>query len=486
MEGKAGEGNMTYEEISWIIFSYMIPVAEIVMAGYFFCRLVKPFMENKRAVYYVGAAFFSAMLILFLIPLAFNVFAAYFIGVTAAFFVMCRTDRRNYGQKAFLAVAFFAVRGFVAAIAEILYDHLYSFAERTDYMAGHPGPGMWFVLYVGVCIFYLAMEFVIIAVSVRCIVRNYVYKSAAMKKRELLMLAIPPLMATAGYVVICCYRWFYLSECEKLPGFYDSLSLIYYFAALIMIVVVIVLYQKIKAGQEEKLQKELLAVQIDNIRTHIGKVEHLYQDIRSIRHDMANHIVTLERLYAGNKTEEARAYRERLEADLSAAAGGIRSGNPVTDVILWEMREEADKKHIRFDMDFHFPVDAGVDAFDISVILNNALQNALEYMEEEEEPYLYVRSYRRDNAFMIETGNRFTGTLRWDEESGLPVTTKESQDAYGAGQVHGYGLANIRRTAEKYAGDIAIDIRDDMFYLSVLLMTEPGLQQKKSVLHHFT
>ena len=112
-------------------------------------------------------------------------------------------------------------------------------------------------LYVGVCIFYLVMEFVIIAVSVRCIVRNYVYKSAAMKGRELLMLAIPPLMATAGYVVICCYRWFYLSECEKLPGFYDSLSLIYYFAALIMIVVVIVLYQKIKAGQEEKLQKEL-------------------------------------------------------------------------------------------------------------------------------------------------------------------------------------------------------------------------------------
>lgn len=474
---------MIKEEISWVIFFYVIPIAEIILSGYFFSCLVKPFMENIKGAYYVSTAYVSAMLILYLIPFYFNVFAAYFIGVSAAFFVMCRVDRRNYEQKAFLAVTFFAVRGFVSAVAEILYDNLYSFAENTDYMANHPG--MWFALYVGVCIFYLLMEFVITAASIRCIVRNYVYKSAAMQKRELLMLTIPPVMGTAGYVIIWYYRRYYLSERKELPGNYDILSLIYYFAALIMIVVIIVLYQKIKAGQEEKLQKELLAVQIDSIRKHIEKVEHLYQDIRSVRHDMANHIVTLERLYAGNKTEEARAYRERLETDFSRTAGGIKSGNPVTDVILWEAQEEAEKRSIRFDIDFHFPVDSGVDAYDLSVILNNALQNAMEHMADEREPYLYVRSYRKDSAFMIEIGNRFTGSLQWDAESGLPVTTKKNRDIHGYGQAHGYGLGNIRRTAEKYAGDIAIDIRDDMFCLSVLLMTEPDSQQKKSVPQHF-
>ena len=66
---------------------------------------------------------------------------------------------------------------------------------------------------------------------------------------------------------------------------------------------------------------------------------------------------------------------------------------------------------------------------------------------------------------MIEFVNSFTGNMQWDPESGLPVTLKK---AHG----HGYGLSNIRRVACKYAGDIAIDIKDGKFCLSVMLMME--------------
>ena len=87
-------------------------------------------------------------------------------------------------------------------------------------------------------------------------------------------------------------------------------------------------------------------------------------------------------------------------------------------------------------------------------------------------PYISVLSYHSNNAYMIEISNSFTGNLKWDEERGLPVTSKEKTEGHGYGQTHGYGLSNIRMVARKYSGDIAIDLKEDEFRLSIMLMME--------------
>ena len=130
------------------------------------------------------------------------------------------------------------------------------------------------------------------------------------------------------------------------------------------------------------------------------------------------------------------------------------------------MQISATKRKIRFEMDFHYPIDSGVNAFDVSVILNNALRNALENSERSKEPHIFVRSYRRKNAYMIEVCNSFTGNLQWDSENELPITSKEKLDG------HGYGLANIRKVARKYSGDIDIVLKNGEFWLSIMLMLE--------------
>lgn len=44
------------------------------------------------------------------------------------------------------------------------------------------------------------------------------------------------------------------------------------------------------------------------------------------------------------------------------------------------------KKGIHFQLEFYYPEDSCINAFDISVILNNALQNALENTPQERTP----------------------------------------------------------------------------------------------------
>ena len=447
-----------------------VAVIELCIAGYCLYRLVKPFLQNAKAALAVGGTYFLTMLVFYVMPLHIDIFMAYALGSLMVFVVMCWMERRNYTQKAFLAITYFSLHWFTATMAELIYDKLYAFMEKTVWYKENPS--IQFGVFVGVCVFYLIMMLVITASAIYCIVKSYVYKHERMSKRELLMLVLPPFLGAVGYKIIRYYRNFYMQESGKPPEVYDMLLLFYCGVAVAVAVILIMLYQNVKAAQDEKLANQLLSTQMDNLKRHIEQVENLYQDIRSIKHDMTNHVLTLERLYAGNETKEAKDYVRDLKAALIETVGEVKSGNPVTDVILQEWKIEAEKRGICFRCDFHYPAGSNINAFDVSVILNNALQNAVENTVEGETAYISVNSYRRNNVFMIEISNSFMGKLQWDAECGLPVTSKEKTESHGYGQTHGYGLSNIRKVAGKYFGDLDITQKDREFLLSVMLMMD--------------
>lgn len=430
------------------------------LRDFFYAGLTKPFLQNKRGVYCTSAVYFGVMLVFYIFAVRMDYYLINGIAFSAGFGVLCWIDRQNYAQKVFLTVTFFSLHWFVFEMAEILYDNIYRYAEQTKFMAAHLD--LWLALYVSVLCIHLAAKSVLTAISNICIIKAYTYKQAKMSKRELLMLCVPSVTGMAGFEILRYYRDFYIRAAGKSIESYEVLALLYYAVSVAAVVVVVMLYQSIWANQREKLQNELLAAQMGSIQQHIRQVEYLYQDIRSMKHDMANHLLMLERLYAGNKAAEAKAYSAELSAAFSEAAGELRTGNPVTDVILQEQKNEAQNRNLEFHSAFQYPSGTTVNAFDVSIILNNALQNAVEYAVQ----YVVIRAYRKNNAYIIEVKNDFAASLKWDTESGLPATSKQREDG------HGYGLSNIRRVAGKYAGDLDITINQDEFCLTVLLMLE--------------
>lgn len=449
-----------YNELQWTIMSHLAAIAEMAVTGFFYAGLTKPFLQNKRGVYCVSAVYFGVMFVFYIFAVRMDYYLINGIAFSAGFGVLCWIDRQNYAQKVFLTVTFFSLHWFVFEMAEILYDNIYRYAEQTKFMAAHLD--LWLALYVSMLCIHLAAKSVLTAISNICIIKAYTYKQAKMSKRELLMLCVPSVTGMAGFEILRYYRDFYIRAAGKSIESYEVLALLYYAVSVAAVVVVVMLYQSIWANQREKLQNELLAAQMGSIQQHIRQVEYLYQDIRSIKHDMANHLLTLERLYAGNKAAEAKAYSAELSAAFSEAAGELRTGNPVTDVILQEQKNEAQNRNLEFHSAFQYPSGTTVNAFDVSIILNNALQNAVEYAVQ----YVDIRAYRKNNAYIIEVKNDFAESLKWDTESGLPATSKQREDG------HGYGLSNIRRVAGKYAGDLDITINQDEFCLTVLLMLE--------------
>ena len=309
--------------------------------------------------------------------------------------------------------------------------------------------------------------------AVWCMLRVYGNRREHMNNKEFVLLIMPAVLTVGSQGLIRYYLDVYWEHTgwniyDNYDG-YDFYMMFYVLLCCGTILATAYVYRQWKNEQEEDKQREVLSRQMADMENHIAQVERLYRDMRSLRHDMGNHLMTLERLYSTGEYETAQQYAKTLHEEMQEASADVNSGNPVTDVILSDRKKEMEEKGIAFDCDFHYPQDENVNAFDISIILNNALSNAIEAVERERflnmqaqidssdnngndmhvTSYISLLSRRTKNVFIIEVANDYNAELIIDMESGLPVTSK-------SGDGHGFGLANIRRVAGKYLGDIEI------------------------------
>ena len=274
-------------------------------------------------------------------------------------------------------------------------------------------------------------------------------------------------VGVTGYGILQYYLNIYEKDTGKnlidTYGFYGALSFLHYLSSIIAILVMIVIFQNWKVAQEEQFEQELVLNQVSDMEKHIGEMEKLYQDIRSLRHDMGNHIQTLEHLVAFHNMDDATEYLEYLKKEWNEISPEIKTGSPVIDVILMEKMREAQEKRIQFTSDFYYPENTKLNVFDLSVIMNNALNNCMENVSGDN-PYISVSSFRKNSIFMITIKNSYQGELNYSD-SDLPETTK-------SGKGHGIGLNNIRRVAQMYMGDISLEQVDKEVILSIMLQVE--------------
>ena len=456
---------MSLVEKCWMVTSKNSVIALLMITGIYFGKFVCPYIKKKKGAVAVSIVYITIMLVLYMIPPQIDNFSAYLIGVMAAFLVMYVEDRRNIYQKIFLAITFFSIRWLTVAMAARLDD----LVTKALVFRNMSAEKVWlqYGLYVGTRVLDIVLCIAFIAVAIGLINKAYIYKKDEMSVKEMVMLIIPSLVGVTGYGILQYYLMIYERDTGKnlidTYGFYGALSFLHYLISIVAILVVIVMFQNWKEMQEEQRGQELVLNQISDMKKHIEEVEKLYRDIRSMRHDMGNHIQTLEHLVAHNNMDDATEYLEHLKNEWDEVSPEIKTGSPVIDVILMEKLREAKERQIRFLSDFHYPHNTKLNAFDLSVIMNNALNNCMENVSGDD-PYISISSFRKNSIFMITIKNSFGGQLNFGD-SDLPETTK-------SGREHGIGLNNIRRVARMYMGDISLEQGNEEVILSIMMQVE--------------
>lgn len=456
---------MSLVEKCWMVTSKISVIALLMITGIYFGKFVCPYIKKKKGAVAVSIVYITIMLVLYMIPPQIDNFSAYLIGVIAAFLTMYVEDRKNIYQKIFLAITFFSIRWLTVAMAGRLDD----IVTKALVFRNMSAEKVWlqYGLYVGTRVLDIVLCIAFIAVAIGLINKAYIYKKDEMSVKEMVMLIVPSLVGVTGYGILQYYLMIYERDTGKnlidTYGFYGALSFLHYLISIVAILVVIVMFQNWKEMQEEQRGQELVLNQISDMKKHIEEVEKLYRDIRSMRHDMGNHIQTLEHLVAHNNMDDATEYLEHLKNEWDEVSPEIKTGSPVIDVILIEKLREAKERQIRFLSDFHYPHNTKLNAFDLSVIMNNALNNCMENVSGDD-PYISISSFRKNSIFMITIKNSFGGQLNFGD-SDLPETTKY-------GREHGIGLNNIRRVARMYMGDISLEQGNEEVILSIMMQVE--------------
>lgn len=268
------------------------------------------------------------------------------------------------------------------------------------------------------------------------------------------------------YIASLCGEGFYADQIANIfkgmdPIFFHWCAIILFFLSAVL-----ALYQIIRHISWMRTDLALQAEHTRQLDSRLSAQRDFYEArlahedaIRSLRHDMAGHLNTIALLLQDDKTTEAKKYLDGIIEYHKEQSSEIFCQNPYMNAVLQNYAAKCRKQHI--ELVCHIGIkEEELPATELCLILNNALENALEgsLTMPEGEKIIKVQAAVRQNQFLLRVSNRFDGHLTI--VNGLPVSEKEREG-------HGYGLSNIRQAAERRGGHMSYYIQDGYFVLDV-------------------
>jgi len=444
--------------------------AEFLYAG-FWALFLRPFLmayePQRRRLVIVCAAYLLARLLcdLFAAPRGtFGLLLAALLVAAAGIWSLSKA------MAFLLALLYWNAR----VSSGLMVESLYFIVERLLPFRAEPLEAVYLRAVTLVTLFLLSHA-ALLAVMLDILQRRLRKQPMALHWRELCYSSLVP---TAGILfgqmvsrlLIECKDGILLQLYERHPAFLAAvplLALLFYTGAYLTIA----FQQGMAELQEEQATYFLERQQTQAIRARIREMEQFYSRIRALKHEMRGHLMNIKGLAQSGEYGSLEEYISQIDKSMSGFELALQTGNPVTDVIVNDKRQQCRNAGIRFPVDFHYPASGAYDAFDVGIILQNLLQNALEACEKvpEGERFISLTGKRKGRFFLIEVKNSFAGEVVFGPD-GLPVTAK-TEDA----PMHGIGLTNVRREAQKYMGELELKTGPREFSATVLLQERSSL-----------
>jgi len=189
--------------------------------------------------------------------------------------------------------------------------------------------------------------------------------------------------------------------------------------------------------------------------------------VRRFKHDLVNHIGVLRELMNEKKTEEAKQYIDTIWNIQDAFDLKIHTGDSFLDVIVNYYLYLAIKENIEFVVLGKLTEKMPLEMFDITTLMGNILQNAVEAAVKADVPRIRVEFIEHKKEIFIVVSNSVA--KRINTKSDFFMTSKKNKEN------HGFGLKNIAATVEKYHGECymesIVENRETLFKISIAIPT---------------
>lgn len=265
-----------------------------------------------------------------------------------------------------------------------------------------------------------------------------------------LLHAIPLILCNTASIFILSVQFeSFMSTGQSIPFAISTIG-------MLLINIVICSYTEIVKRTYELQKRELC------MEEQLKHQEKYYQDVivhqeesRSLWHDMKKYMLAMETLVSENHQTEAARQLTSLKKTLENLDHMIHTGNPIVDGILNYGMEKAQNADIPIDFDLWLDPDLKVSPLDFYIILGNTMDNAIEAccaIPDTESPSITCTLRQKNHILFYEISNP------------IPSTPLKK-----AGNIHGYGLENVKECVHRNDGFFSINTENQTFRVTITL-----------------
>jgi len=208
-------------------------------------------------------------------------------------------------------------------------------------------------------------------------------------------------------------------------------------------------------------------------QAYYKEIESGQQSIRTLRHDMKNHLNIIRTLLQNKDYEDADQYLNELDREFITSAK-VYCKSSTVNAVLSAKEQTARDNSIQCDFQIGLEETPQIDNIDLCSLLANTLDNAIEAcckIPDSSMRFLTLKARCKNNYFSYELVNSKINAVA--EESGHYKTSKNDTS------LHGIGLGSVERIVEKYDGDMKIDYTDGTFTVTILIQGKQDRQPEE-------
>lgn len=225
-------------------------------------------------------------------------------------------------------------------------------------------------------------------------------------------------------------------------------------------VTMILIDEKIYSAIILEHEQNILRQHNETLENQMEIINQSTEAIRLLKHDFKNHIMMLSNLYKNEKQDEIHPYIDIILGNIKNEALS-NSGNFVIDSIINFKLRRIKNSDVNLSISINVPITIDILAHDLTAVLGNLLDNAITACKKSNEKILEIKISSKMDNLVILINNSYDGKII--NENGKLKTTKLYKDN------HGLGITSIKKTLEKYDGEIRMEYTSDIFSTSVII-----------------
>lgn len=242
--------------------------------------------------------------------------------------------------------------------------------------------------------------------------------------------------------------------------FYDPL--IYWLSYwLTLVCAALSAYELSLSFVRQRTETQAAAIRNQLLMNNYRTLQEKTREQSAMRHEIRHHLTALESLCKSKDYEQMTELLERLKGENEKSSHHTFTENETLNIILQDIAQRAEKEQTSFTPRIQVPAKLNIPTDDLCSFVMNMLENALEgclSVQDPKDRFIRFQIKMVHGFLAIRCENSYGNDLIENEQGELQTTKKDAD-------LHGFGLHQMSRIAEKYHSVLSISHTEDSVFL---------------------